>query len=98
MLCYLLSHVTASSLPAIQLVVLKITQGIRNVVKFRTLKPAIDAAVSGTAPALSDEVLALLLASADETLGTSLNDAKDSSWETYMKVLRFVFMQGSLHT
>ncbi|KAI0092311.1 armadillo-type protein [Irpex rosettiformis] len=96
-LCYLLSHVSASSLPVIHLAVLRSTQGISSPVKFRTLLPAIEVAVSGNAH-VDDELLALLFASADETIAASLNDTTQSSWETYMKVIRYVFRQGGSST
>ena len=45
---------------------------------------------------VNDELLALLLASIDETAASDLNDADDSYWSLYTKIIRHLFKESKL--
>ena len=87
---------SASLLPIIQSTILKSVQGISSHVKFQTLVPAIEVVVSDTGHDVNDELLALLLASIDETAASGLNNPDDSYWSLYTKIIRHLFREGKL--
>jgi U3 small nucleolar RNA-associated protein 10 len=82
----------------VQLMLLRSLQGIASSVKFKSLSPIVIAMIEGDKPHLDDELVSLLLASADETSAIAFNKPESSVWATYTSVLRHYFRSGTVNT
>ncbi|KAK2465147.1 hypothetical protein APHAL10511_002839 [Amanita phalloides] len=90
-LCYLLSHIQALSLPAAQVALLRLLENVFDEAKAQILFPLIKELVSADLPVLGgvqEDLISLCISSFDSSAAAELNDAQGSLWGLYMSTIR----------
>ncbi|KAF8630264.1 hypothetical protein AX17_005450 [Amanita inopinata Kibby_2008] len=105
-LCYLLSHIQALSLPTAQVTLLRLIENVSDKAKARLLSPVIKELEISRDKALKDdgtweELTALCISCFDKSVANELNEGQSDLWSLYISVLRRYFSSGMssrLHT
>lgn len=101
--CYLLSHVNACQLPALQIALLRSLAAVSNGVKAQMLTPSLQVLSKDIASATVDilsrstyqEHASLLVSSLDVTAVNDLNDADKPLWSIFTDLIRISLCKGT---
>jgi U3 small nucleolar RNA-associated protein 10 len=100
-LCYLLSHVQALSLPIAEVVLLKVVETISDKAKAQILSPVISDLISADIPlpgSTQEDLISLCISSFDSSAAHELNEVRDSLWDLYISTIRRFFVSGTVCT
>ncbi|KAF8626030.1 hypothetical protein AX15_005120 [Amanita polypyramis BW_CC] len=93
-LCYLLSHIQALSLPTAQVALLRIIENISDKAKAQILSPVIKELISKELPSqgsIQESLTGLCISSFDSSAAGELNEAQGTLWSLYVSMIRRVF-------
>lgn len=97
MLCYILSHISALSLPYAQVALLKTIDDVSTKTKVQILLPVIQEIIQSPHDIISEEYATFVMASFDISAVGDLNDANSVSWPVFLSALRCYFKSGILN-
>lgn len=98
-LCYLLSHVQALSLPAAEVVLLKLVENVSDKAKAQILTPVITDLVTADVPvqgSIQEDLTSLCISSFDSSVTNDLNEARAPLWDLYISTIRRFFISGTI--
>jgi U3 small nucleolar RNA-associated protein 10 len=98
-LCYLLSHVQALSLPTAEVVLLKLVENVSDKAKAQILTPVITDLVAADVPlqgSIQEDLTSLCISSFDSSTTNDLNQDHASLWDLYISTIRRFFLSGTI--
>ncbi|KAF8064012.1 hypothetical protein FPV67DRAFT_198389 [Lyophyllum atratum] len=100
-LCFILSHINAITLPAAQIALLKSLEGIADSAKAQIMLPTMKTLVSSMKADNTDTLQALTdlaISCFDASVAKDLNDEQGESWSVFVSVIRASFAPGAPST
>ncbi|KAG6866337.1 hypothetical protein C0991_005804 [Blastosporella zonata] len=94
-LCFIVSHINALTLPTARIALLKSIEAISDSAKAEILSPTIKSLMAKNADPASRNLTDLVMSSFDVSVAKDFNDEQSVLWDVYVSVIRFHFTPGA---